>query len=174
MNPDEFLAVQKCFAQRLSCLNSLTHEQRQIPIDRLVQAVEDALNANQEYERLLVREQRHDRPLRDEMIGRSHPLIDIPTSTIFQGHNRPPAHRYEIIALLMQSCGFPAELILHGREFDNRRFRSASTGFNGAHLNKQLISCRARRLLSDRTIPWMDRLYMKGGSTNEDLQIETE
>ena len=156
MTPVEFDVIQNKFVQRLRRLLQLPNrvKGRTLDIDAVVRLIESATDSLDETAGILVQHiPSNDRRLRECMLAQGHVLADLPSQGLFGEpftSDDQRVNRYEVVAALMVSSGFPAELLDDCSRFARWRFPPTSKFFKSrqiAHLNEQFISCSARRLV---------------------------
>ena len=155
MNQAEFDAAQEKFAQRLRRLLELPNrvKGRRLDIDAVAAAIETLVDGTEDTTGIVVTLiPADDRRLREVMVAQDHILADIPAQVLFGepfNNDVQRVGRYELIAALMVSSGFPVELLDDATRFERWRFTPVSNFFRSrgiASLNEQFVSCWARRL----------------------------
>jgi len=156
MKEADFSAMQKGFAQRLVRLMQIPSEYKRgdFDIDQMANVIEELVDGTEDTSSLIVSHiPKEDRRLREVMVSINHPLADCPSTLLFGdtfSSDDQRVARYELLAVLMVTSGFPTDLLDDGARFERWRFPPVSEFFKSKkvqQINEQFISCWARRLL---------------------------
>jgi len=156
MNEPDFTAMQTSFAQRLVRLIEIPSEYKSgsFDIDQVANVIEELVDGTEDTSRLIVTNiPKEDRRLREVMVANHHPLADCPSPLLFGdtfGSDDQRVSRYELLAVLMVTSGFPTDLLDDGARFERWQFLPTSEFFKAKQIkqiNEQFISCWSRRML---------------------------
>ena len=155
MNEYEFATAQLSFAHRLRRLIQLPVRIKggNFSVDDIVRVIAGQVDGTEAVAGLVVsRIARDDRRILDNMRAAGHVLTNVPSDLLYGtpfGSDLQRVRRYELIAALLVSSGFPIQL-LDGEQWRGSQFAPSAEFFrcrDNERLNEQFISLWARRLL---------------------------